>query len=799
LAFNSESQHHHFHRLFSGCKDEDLPKAFKGLLADYFSYMNKQDRPEVPFTGNKLFYSRYQKRITQRLLKDKRFCVKATWDLMQSKSLAAEVPESFIRSALLKHRETVSKVTETDPELLSEFSDFCRPVMEKAAQLLEHTMYPLPNQHSCYETPRSKSGVLRNWEFREGCVTQPVSPRLDPYTVLVTGPPGCGKSLMQAKVSRLLANRLKTTVPEAVYCRNADVKHWDGYKYQPMVIIDDFLQGRVCNQENPAVTEFVALNSSVDYILPMAELKEKGRNFTSPLILYSSNMSLGQAITQLNIKLCLKEAIARRVDLCIEFSHKAWFAKRYTYKSDGSLEPSTLHTSSTWQDMSKWLESHLYSQWSSKSVTYAELFDELELVPLRGTGSSYLKVPDIDHHNKVKVSAILEPLKVRTITIGTAKNFILKPLQECLLAALRDYPEFKPCFTPEYSKELFALAQNSDLCLSGDYSSATDGLHSDLYRSGFKHLLPLLKPYLRDIVEKETGVHFVEYPKDFKIPPVHQTNGQLMGSLLSFPLLCLANAFTLYKSTGKNLGSIPALLHGDDVAAFISEDEISSWKTFCPQIGLSLSLGKNYVSPDWVSIDSQLYHIPSETRLTTGKYTCYQAKNEQMITQLLLKGLPKPLVVSIAQRSGLFSSKGEYATPRSVDVSTEFGGLGLEGEPFDHLSRTVWEHKVRHTILKRKLDQGYVYQVPTYVRREYDLVITPSELREKQTEREKQKNSCWKLIKYYKRLGIECEAPSFPLPQVGCVFRHDRDPVLENVVQNEIRKYTNYRSDFPLY
>jgi hypothetical protein len=44
---------------------------------------------------------------------------------MQSKSLAAEVPDSFVKEALLKHQNNVSKVTFTSPEILKEFTEFC--------------------------------------------------------------------------------------------------------------------------------------------------------------------------------------------------------------------------------------------------------------------------------------------------------------------------------------------------------------------------------------------------------------------------------------------------------------------------------------------------------------------------------------------------------------------------------------------------------------------------------------------------------------------------------------------------
>jgi len=786
FGFSSEAQYHHFVRVMAPYSFSELPKVFKGLLADTFSIMLDQDRPDVPLEGNHLFYPSYRRHIHLASTSSKIDRVKYFWDLMQTKAVAAPVTEQFVKEALIKHSRTVSKVTRTEPEILDEFAEFCRPVMEDALEYLKTQSFSLPNCHSSYETPRSKGGVSAHWPVEDSELIQPIYPRLDPVTVLVTGPPGCGKSLLQTKVAKLLSKRLGSTYPDTMYSRNANTEHWDGYKNQPLVLVDDFLQINLGNTTNTQATEkeLIALNSTVDYVCPMAKLEEKGRLFNSPLIVYSSNMSfenMMQLFTKINTS---DRALFRRFDYVVEYHKGNWVIKT-PFEITGYRTINFQHIFQTRNpaEIARKLESELVSSWTHRCHTYSQIYEEVYTVPLKGTSVQALRVPrELTPHNRVKVSPVVEPLKIRTITIGTARNFILKPLQECLLKALQKYPEFKPCFTPKYDEELYQLASNAEVYLSGDYSSATDGLHSDLFRSGFRFLAEGLPPWMKDDFEREIQPHLCEYPKKYGIPDTYQTNGQLMGSLLSFPLLCLANAFTLCKATGKSLGSIPALLHGDDVAAFISQKEINTWKEFCPKVGLGLSVGKNYVDEDFVSIDSQVFMPKFRTKLGTGKYRCYQTHAEQAITRLLEKGLPKPLVVSLMNKNGLLKN-----TPRSIDVSTKFGGLGVEGEPFDLRSKAIWWDKVQKHIGSVKLSNVFQYTLPTERLKEFDLKLTP-----KCEDRPIVDNrKLFRLIEKFEKLDEVPEFPHMDLPSVGTVFRKNRDPILENMIQSTLDDLTH--------
>jgi len=99
-----------------------------------------------------------------------------------------------------------------------------------------------------------------------------------------------------------------------------------------------------------------------------------------------------------------------------------------------------------------------------------------------------------------------------------------------------------------------------------------------------------------------------------------QRNGQLMGSPLSFIILCLANAVTLVaamvrlgvpvrEAIEKVLFSGRVLVNGDDILFSGKEALVREWKRVASHCGLSPSVGKNYVSRDFFCMNSQLYLV----------------------------------------------------------------------------------------------------------------------------------------------------------------------------------------------
>jgi hypothetical protein len=424
--------------------------------------------------------------------------------------------------------------------------------------------------------------------------------------------------------------------------------------------------------------------------------------------------------------------------------------------------------------------SALTFEWERKSIFYRNYVQHNINSVHIGRGVHAELDSNIVSHNKVKVQALCEPLKVRTITVGTARNFLLKPLQKAMLESLRSLKQMSPCFTPDYQDEINELSQKEGDWLSGDYTSATDALHSDLFRSGLSSLKDYLPEELWDLVERESGPHLCEYPEKYGIEPTWQTNGQLMGSLLSFPLLSLANAFTLSHTLGKPIEQLPALFHGDDLLAKVTHQQYEQWKAFCPTIGLSLSIGKNYFSPNWGSIDSQVYY--ETEKLGTGKFNAINTKNVQSIPTLVKRGVPKPLIVSLFKKQLTW-------TPRSLDVATEFGGLGIHGEPKTVLETAVFHRKIHRTFKRRgTTDSGFSYTIDSSFKEgvvdSFDSIDIPEDV-------ENQYISDFKGLKRYHNHRFQ----NFEIPDPVTVYVRKQSPLLENLIRHSRALYSAELTD----
>ncbi|ABK41189.1 polyprotein [Enterovirus B100] len=105
--------------------------------------------------------------------------------------------------------------------------------------------------------------------------------RIEPVCLLLHGCPGAGKSVATNLIGRSLAEKLNSSV----YSLPPDPDHFDGYKQQAVVIMDDLCQ----NPDGKDVSLFCQMVSSVDFVPPMAALEEKGILFTSPFVLASTN------------------------------------------------------------------------------------------------------------------------------------------------------------------------------------------------------------------------------------------------------------------------------------------------------------------------------------------------------------------------------------------------------------------------------------------------------------------------------------------------------------------------------
>lgn len=245
---------------------------------------------------------------------------------------------------------------------------------------------------------------------------------------------------------------------------------------------------------------------------------------------------------------------------------------------------------------------------------------------------------------KVMPYFLREPLKVRPITAGPSANYYAcMPLQKYLWSVVKRHPSFliDRSISVDTLRELEIKTYNitidgEPIWISGDYKASTDnlkmwislrilryiakytGIPGWLRRLAAQCLVghDIIYPfgpneYLNPMFLKEQGKHY--YP---------QTNGQLMGSPISFPILCLANAVLTKLSYSMDwdeeydcdLADLPILINGDDVLLYGDKQTYSNWNYWTSAGGLETSIGKTYASPWFVQMNSTNYVWEETTR-----------------------------------------------------------------------------------------------------------------------------------------------------------------------------------------
>jgi len=150
--------------------------------------------------------------------------------------------------------------------------------------------------------------------------------------------------------------------------------------------------------------------------------------------------------------------------------------------------------------------------------------------------------------------------------------------------------------------------------LSGDFKAATDNLESwvsEQICNDIADELGLFPVERRKLIESLTRHIFVDHEGTEHI----QTKGQLMGSITSFIVLCIANvtclrwACEIDQRRQMSLESAPIMVNGDDGAAKCRVEGYKAWQRITSFMGFEESVGKTYFSKEFVEINSTLFYF----------------------------------------------------------------------------------------------------------------------------------------------------------------------------------------------
>jgi len=221
---------------------------------------------------------------------------------------------------------------------------------------------------------------------------------------------------------------------------------------------------------------------------------------------------------------------------------------------------------------------------------------------------------------EAKVYSICEPLKIRNITASNAYPYALASgMQKWMHTSLKSYRQFQLIGEPldsNFVNDFLLTGKPGDKIASGDFSAATDNIKIELTKLTFERMLTELIHFNdlsldhADVLRKVLYEHIINYPNFSLLQPVRQVNGQLMGSVLSFPILCIINLITYWIAVEPNVErfqDLNVMVNGDDIMFKCSDEQYQDWLDTLEQAGLTPSPGKNFFHEKFGTVNSALF------------------------------------------------------------------------------------------------------------------------------------------------------------------------------------------------
>jgi hypothetical protein len=339
----------------------------------------------------------------------------------------------------------------------------------------------------------------------------------------------------------------------------------------------------------------------------------------------------------------------------------------------------------------------------------------------------------VDDPFDVQLVPLAESLKIRVISKGPAyKYWLLKPIQVFLSKLLGRH-------------RCFALTRNTDLQFTESHlNDVFRGFSGDYHSLDYEGATDNFNPLISNAICDELSL-CMELPpdlsRDFRlaltghvIDGIPQRWGQLMGSVVSFVVLCIGNAAVVRSAFEQTvhrrvlLSEAPITINGDDGGVRAPTEFLSMWKMLSSMVGLKPSLGKVYSHPNYLNINStsfwafsgSLRHVPyvnmglvygmkrSSAALLVTDVTSYDDRLPTLGARhhALIESCPPFLVHSVhrlflQQHASLLSHVCCASLPRYVPE--EFGGLGLKPIPLSiwrpsTLDLAIIDHLISHPV-----------------------------------------------------------------------------------------------------
>lgn len=234
--------------------------------------------------------------------------------------------------------------------------------------------------------------------------------------------------------------------------------------------------------------------------------------------------------------------------------------------------------------------------------------------------------PELDISRDVRFMVVSEGGKDRMVTVGSREQGVLRPLHKALYNRLSKMPWLLRGEASVSKLDDFRCVEG-EVFVSGDYEAATDYLPLEVAEVLLEVALRnsswvphrLRRAAMRAL---RSRIHYDDCEE-----PFDQAVGQLMGNLLSFPLLCLQN-YAAFRWVFPE--SVPVKINGDDIVFRSRREDFDRWAAHVSSVGLRLSPGKTMVHSRFFSINSHFFRS-------------HRNRRPALIPVLRAAGLSKPV------------------------------------------------------------------------------------------------------------------------------------------------------------
>jgi hypothetical protein len=223
--------------------------------------------------------------------------------------------------------------------------------------------------------------------------------------------------------------------------------------------------------------------------------------------------------------------------------------------------------------------------------------------------------------NSVRYHNIRENGKDRGVTIPSAEQGVLRPLHKALYNQLSRLPWLlRGEATPGKLDGLTCAP--GQVFVSGDYEAATDHLPTEVSEAFLQTIRQTSCWIPHSVWEAAMASLRCDIWYEDCSEPFVQKVGQLMGNLVSFPLLCLQN-YAAFRWVFPREHFVK--INGDDIVFRSTRDQFQNWADFIGSVGLRLSVGKTLLSSRGFSINSSFFWARRDApprKLPTPRFAC---------------------------------------------------------------------------------------------------------------------------------------------------------------------------------